>query len=456
MRKNTFYAVVGLVACSFTAMAQTQPPVIDDMEMGAGYANEVYYKLDDGTKSVLPASDWHLGFSTPVASAGIVINAGLPSAGMGAQGMNLAVWPNGTNESFETVTIADTAGWSSWEKLYNDSISYDGAFNQNRNNNPFDFGWGVYDMNTHIVNGDSVYILKFNTKDSDGNNVENVYKINIVKKDFGTYHIQFADLVNASATKSVEIPASDPAYAGKEFVYFNLLDEQIKDRELLGWDLWAVKYHDNYNNAPTPQEVTGILTHPKYEVAKIVVGKDNRAGDNSHKTFADADWSSNKNVIGHTYKGLSGFSFVVNDSVVYYLKNTDNGEVWKWYPEAFVGTSAGKTTFMKQNMPQDTTENGGGGTTPPPTNGVNDLVSSFVDVYPNPANDQITIVFDSKATTAQVSVKNQLGQVVESQIVTTNNGIYQQQIDLTQLNSGIYFLEITQNGYSIVKNILKK
>lgn len=420
MKKITFSALL----LTLTTGLNAQNPVLDSVVMGASYVNEVYYILEDGTKSEQVAADWHLGFSTDAFSVTITTNAGLPSPGMGAPGMSVAVWPGGTNADFET---ADSIGFSTWPKLFDDSLDFSlGAFNQNATGG-MDYGWGSYNMSTHIVQGDSVYIIKVGSV---------TYKLEIVKKQSGTYTIRYADIADGTGTE-VEIPAS--AYGTKDFVFFNLADGQIKDRELEGWDLWAVKYYDWYGPAGTPfanQTVTGILTNPKWEVAVVDAGAGNQS---SHVDFSSGNFTSHKNAIGQSYKSLAGMSWIVTDSKVYYLRNSA-GDVWKWYPTSFVGTSQGKTVFYKQKLAFA---------------GIESNVSEFVDIYPNPAKDQLTVVFDSKANNAEIIVRNQMGQIVTFESLNTTTGVTQQKLDISALNNGVYFVEINQNGFSTVKNVVK-
>lgn len=413
---------LSLLLLTSTMSLKAQTPILDSVIMGTGYANEVYYTLEAGTKSQHAASDWHLGFSTNVYSGTIMINAGLTSSGPGLPGATLAIWPNGTNADFESV---DTVGYSTWRKLINDSLTFEiGAFNQNSTGG-YDYGWGSYNMSTHIMSGDSVYIYKFGNR---------AYKIDIIKKELGTITLRYADVSSNTAGTEVVIPAA--TYSGKNFVFFNLVDGQIKDRELAGWDLWATKYHDMYNTVIPDQEVTGILTNPKWEVSVVNVGAGNQA---SHTDYTMGSYVNHKNEIGQSYKSLAGISWTVTNSKVYYLQNAE-GDIWKWYPTKFVGTSEGKTVFYKQKVAfAGLTEEG----------------TQFVEIFPNPAQDQLTIAFDSKASTADIIVRNQMGQVVAFENINTTSGINQQKLDISALTKGVYFVEINQNGIATVKNVVK-
>jgi hypothetical protein len=415
---------LGTMMVALSLGLNAQNAVQDSIIMGASYANEVYYKLADGAKSEHLATDWHLGFSTEAYSATIITNAGHPSPGMGAAGMSIAVWPGGTNASFATV---DTAGFSTWPKLYDDSLDFSiGAFNKNSIGG-MDYGWGAYNISTHVISGDSVYIIKVGSV---------AYKLDIIKKQSGTYTFRYANVADGGNGTEVTINAST-TYGTKDFVFFNLVDGQIKDRELADWDLWAVKYYDVYNGTAPNQSVVGILTNPKWEVAVVEVGAGNQA---SHTDFLSGNFSDHKNELGQSYKGLNAqYQWVVTNTKVYYLQNT-SGDVWKWYPTSFVGTSQGKTVFYKEQLAFAGIENTG---------------IQFVDIYPNPAQDQLTIVFDSKGTSADIIIRNQMGQVVSMNNMNTTPGVAQQKMDVSALTNGLYFVEVNQNGNTTVKSVVK-
>lgn len=390
-----------------------QQAILDSVQMGPSYVNEVYYILNDGTQSEQAANDWHLGFITDAFSASIISNAASATVKM---------WPNGTNADFETV---DTTGFSTWPTLANDSIVFDqGSFNSNTTGG-MDYGWGAYNTSTHMVTGDSVYLVKVGTA---------VYKLDIVNRTSGTYNLRYADVSTAAGT-IVAVDAS--TYSTKELVFFNLEDGLVKDRELENWDLWAVKFHDYYGTSPN-QVVTGILTNPKWEVSVVDAGAGNQA---SHTDFSSGSFSADKNELGSSYKSLNAsFQWVVTDSKVYYLQNAE-GDVWKWYPTSFVGTSAGKTVFYKQQMALA---------------GVATQEISFLDVYPNPVKDQLTLSFDSKAPSATVEIYNSLGQVVTSESFQSNAGMTHKTLSTAQLNAGVYFVILHQNGTSVTQKIVKQ
>lgn len=65
---------------------------------------------------------------------------------------------------------------------------------------------------------------------------------------------------------------------------------------------------------------------------------------------------------------------------------------------------------------------------------------STVQIYPNPSDDQI-IVEGSADELSQISIYNALGKDVTPMMIITNFSAEKVQIELTELNSGIYFLK---------------
>jgi len=451
MKRNTIYACVWSCLATFAIQAQDEAK-LDSVQMGPGYGNEVYYKFD-GTKSEKPVADWHIGFTTSQFSQTVFVNVGAKVV--------VANVPDKKVEDFESFGIEDTTGFSNWDKLYNDSITFGGAFDQ-KVMEEFPYGWGKYTgAPAHKVVGGPLYLLNFTTGSGE-DAVVHFVKVAIDELDKGTYTIRYAEL-KPTGTTTVTKKVEASTYSSKNLVFFNVLDGAVKDRELENWDLWAVQYHDKFGTATTTQAVTGILHNPKYDVAKVEVGAGNQA---THSDHASATFSGKKNVIGQHYKYINYQTLIwtVTDSTVYYLKDTTTKDVWKWYPTKFESGSGqngtGKTVFMIQKVytaPQEPEEgdNKDKDKDKTPNAGIEDLSTSFVDIYPNPVNNQMTIVFDSKATSADIILKNQLGQVVFIDQPNTNSGIYSQKIDMSALNSGMYFVEIIQNGIPTVKTVIK-
>lgn len=82
--------------------------------------------------------------------------------------------------------------------------------------------------------------------------------------------------------------------------------------------------------------------------------------------------------------------------------------------------------------------------------------SNFVSLFPNPANNKITISVLNAALSSisNVEIKNQLGQTVKKVTLAANQ--FQTVIDITELPKGIYFVSIKNEQSVINKNFIKQ
>ena len=136
-RLRSLLIAVGLWAAG---SLNAQTIVADSATMGAGYANDVYYSLDNGTVATPAAANWDIAFYTNTWSAGIITN----------DGRSVTLWAYPTADTSGYATL-DTTGLSTWPPLYNSTESWEnGAFNRNSKNHP-DYGWGIYNVITMML-----------------------------------------------------------------------------------------------------------------------------------------------------------------------------------------------------------------------------------------------------------------------------------------------------------------
>ncbi len=211
---------------------------------GAAYTDVVYWDFDNYDHKS-KASEWDIAFSTVIQSANIIINSG--------NNVMLFPYPNGTIDDWESVDTSDMA----WTPLYNSIVSWDeGAFLQNSTSGPFDFGWGTYDMQSHDVIGDSIFIIKLGEYD--------YRKLAIIKKHSvdNEWHFKFAKL-DGTAEKTVVLDANQ---ANSNFAYYSLVNEEYKtEHEPSVWQILFTKYFD----ASIPYTVSGVLTNKGVKVQEV-------------------------------------------------------------------------------------------------------------------------------------------------------------------------------------------
>ena len=85
--------------------------------------------------------------------------------------------------------------------------------------------------------------------------------------------------------------------------------------------------------------------------------------------------------------------------------------------------------------------------------GTNDLELDAVSVYPNPAENILNIVSPRAVVTA-VSVYDVRGRVVNERIFTSGGTNYQ--VDLSELETALYFVKITTESGTITKRLIKE
>ncbi len=82
--------------------------------------------------------------------------------------------------------------------------------------------------------------------------------------------------------------------------------------------------------------------------------------------------------------------------------------------------------------------------------GLNELNDASVSIYPNPATDNFTV---KSKLAAKISLIGIDGKNIETKTVNNNTEV---NFDLTNLNSGVYFLHVSNaNGLSTFKVIKK-
>jgi hypothetical protein len=79
--------------------------------------------------------------------------------------------------------------------------------------------------------------------------------------------------------------------------------------------------------------------------------------------------------------------------------------------------------------------------------GLNENEETHIDIYPNPANDKINIELKNE-TKGNVVITNQLGQVVKEMNIDGK----ELTIDVEDLTSGIYFINVSNQRMKFLKN----
>lgn len=409
MKTKTFIA--GLLAGITGISAQT---IQDTVSIGAGYANEKWYSLQNDEQGFAPKNNWDIAFETSGMGSGIHINSVI--------GTKLWCYPNGDTSAWNSI---DTTGITSWSPRYNSDTSWSiGAFNVPLSSNPYDLGWGIYNNITHEVVGDSIYIIKLSN---------NAYKkIWIKKLAGGTYYFQYADL-NGSNLVSTSITKS--AYNTKTLVYYSLQSNNILDREPVSnnWDLVFKQYTAFI---PSPYTVAGVLQNKGVTAVKV-----HPVNVSTYNQWYNHTFKTAINTIGYDWKAYTG-SWVIEDSLVYFVKSKQ-GDIWKVVFTGFGGSANGNYIFTKEKISAA---------------GINSpsYHEKFI-LYPNPATDYLHILSDvSFNTDANVEIMNISGKIVDRKSIKLQENLSESIIDISTLNDGIYLLIIKTNQGIFNQKFIKK
>lgn len=390
--------------------------VTDTVTTGTSYANQVWYSLPNDEQGNAPKDNWDIAFEATGYAASILANT---QKGLAVYQSPYAVaqWSS-----------VDTAGIDTWPALHNSDLTWDeGALNSNPDGN-FDLGWGEYDMNTHVVTGDSIFVVKL---------VSGAWKkLRINSLANSTYSFTYADL-DGNNEQTSTIAKGD--YSGKNFAYYSLETNAALDREPSSttWDITFTKYITTIlAPAPTPYGVTGILLNKNITAIKASSINVNTVDYNNY-TF-----QSDINTIGYDWKAFAG-SWTIEDSLVYFVQRS-NGDVWKLIMTGFSGSATGNYIFTKEQVASGNTG----------VNGVDDF--KLLGIYPNPANNQFQLIYHTASAekVSALTIYDLGGRVVKQQLLEPTIGVAQQTIDVSSLNKGIYLVGITGNT-SVQKLIIE-
>jgi hypothetical protein len=325
------------------------------------------------------------------------------------------VYPKGDKQSWQTV---DTAGMSTWKALYNSDTSwYYGALNANiLLSDPFDLGWGRYNMTTHQVLGDSIFLIKW----ADGS----VQKLFVEGLIGGSYNFKYAGL-DGSNEKTAGLNKSN--FTGRNFGYYNLISGETIDIEPLAteWDLLFTKYTTQVPMGPgatMPYGVVGILTNANTKAFRLhPIGNPETYDD-----YALANGPAAINAIGYNWKkyDFGTGAYIIEDSTVYLVK-TAKGNVWKLVMTGYGGSSTGSMSFDKELLFSTS---------------LTEARASYMAVFPNPSTGGTVQVITDLESDGWIRLTDINGQVVAQQAAA--KGLAQNLVPTSTLPVGTYVIQV--------------
>ena len=420
--KKTVLIFTALALASATGYAQTT--VTDTVSMGAGYANNVWYSLENDEQGTpASATEWDIAIAattsmTSSMTTSIFFN---PKVGRvyeipGSDPANLAT--------------EDSTGLSGWTPLYNSDTSWaEGALNRTTSQGALDYGWGSYAGSpTHNVEANRVFLIRYNDTTFIKFHVtmltqQNKYVLTFDNLDNSDLYADTIDVTN---------------YDTKNFAYYSFRNKAKLDREpaKTSWDLLFTQYQSTsepYMSSYT-QTVGGVLHNVGVEVAQA-----NNVNQADFVDYASLTFSPKINTIGFDWKEVNlsgtGNPFILDDSVVYFVKDLA-GSIWKLVFTGFDGSATASFIFDKTKL-----------TSAGITNTADEAVAT-VALYPNPAvGQQVTLLYSFNATVsdARVVISDMAGRAVRTETLPVVTGLQQHRLSTTDLQPGVYIVNVATN-----------
>ena len=179
------------------------------VSVGANYANQTFYDIEEGTTTSVDHTVWDIAFSCTTGEAGVFVNEAV-AASFSTPLPEVELYLTNSTD-FATADTTDMV------RIYNLEINKsEGAFNHVKEvSNPLDMGWGDYDSGTQHVNGTRVFAVKLRN---------GIYKkLKIQSLIDGIFTFNYANL-DGSDEQSATIDKAD--YDGKTLAYFSIENER--------------------------------------------------------------------------------------------------------------------------------------------------------------------------------------------------------------------------------------
>ncbi len=405
-----------LLCITFVNINAQTIPVYDSASTATGNTDMVFYGLNGGQKTTASNTDWHLAISVrpslfpnnTLQGTTLRINEQL--------GVNVYQIPNYTADSFNVVV--DTTGYHTWNHLHDSDTALDmGALNSGLNIAVYNYGWGVYTgPPNHDVTGRKVYLFEL------PNGALKKFWVEQLDRDTA-WDLKYADLDNSNLQS---IHVGKATHANKNFVYLNMLDNQVHDKEPLSmdWDLQLLKYAALDVIPGSTYNTVGVWTN-KGETVAQVTGVDAATVDNAGAN----PFSANMNTIGWDWKVYNMGAYHIQDSLAYFIQ-TNSGVTYKIVFTDYGGSATGVIYFYKQEF----------------VTGISKTENQIVvEVFPNPTSSVLNIVTGLQTET-EFKVFDMEGKLVSEKKATSPII----QFNTSEMQSGIYFLTVT-SGSSVAR-----
>lgn len=394
---------------------------VEQVSTGAAYSLQAYYALESGDVQQVTNEDWDLAFSNDgVTDAGVFVNE---SAAFMQN--TLALYVADITDWSEPIT--DVSVFTEEIRLYNPKENWiEGAFNSVASeSDPLDYGWGSYNPQNFAVEGNKIYVVEQRSG--------SFLKLQIQRLADGVYQFRYANLDGSNEV--VETIAKNEN-SGQELIFYSLRDRRVVDVPISDADLIFKRYFsplDDGSGNTLQYNVTGVLLAPGTQ-AVVADGVD-------PLTVMESDYSDQYSpiptVIGHDWKEFDfSAGWQLDFDRVHFVK-TQEGDIYKLYFFDFEGSSTGITTLEKTYI---TTVN----------NAEVLEQNTTISLFPNPAQHQIQI--EGLSPGAELQIFDNAGQLRVER--TAQNS--REQLEIEQLEQGLYHLILRQNGTVSIHNFARQ
>lgn len=397
--------IVTIALLLLTAIFHVNAQIFDEVSVGPQYSQQAYYNLSTGAMTIVENEEWDIAFSNVgQTDAGVFINE---SASLSGTPVSLFLAP--TTDWIED--IADTSPFVDSVKIFNAELNWsEGAFNTVKDpNNPFDYGWGAYNVQNHQVDGDKVYVIQKRGGE--------FIKMQVTGLKGGFYHFRYASL---NGDNEVVDSVAKSTNGNNSIVHYSFESNNVVSISN-DYDLIFQRYFtplDAGGGELLEYAVTGILLAPGTS-AVIADGVD--VATVKEEDYAD-QYSAVPTTLGHEWKVFDFTTgWIIDEDRANFVK-TKEGEIYKMVFVDFQGSGTGTTTVERTLIGtasvKETEQN-----------------KSVVSIFPNPAKDVLTIKTE-RTENIDINIINSLGQSVQRIKSDTNTGIPLP----SDLKNGIYHI----------------
>lgn len=377
-----------------------------------GNAQQTWYSLQNGVVDSRPLAEWDMAIEVSGITGSILVNT--------AKGVQLYKAPFSIAQWAQLDTAGLAAGWA---PQHNSETNWSsGAFNQGLTSNPFDLGWGIYNMVTHNVTGDSCFVIKL------ANGDWKKIRIDGYASATDTYTWTWADIDGSDQQSNSLVRAQ---FAGRNFAYVSLENNTVFDREppTNTWDLLFTRYMA-FVPFPVPSmyPVAGVLQNRGIDVQRV------NGVDPSFSDWSAGAFSANINGIGFDWKNFNQTTFqweYATDRV--HFARDRAGNIWKLVFTGYGGSATGDMTFTQELISATSVQE-------------LDAANTFT-LYPNPVVDgRAQVLVDMPAAAADLLVFDGSGRMVMSQRINGLGGMVLHTLDVSALSAGLYTIRLVGEG----------